>query len=200
MDKNKMIILALIVVIAALLVGMAFTMMPNMGKQDTKLKFKSNSTLKEGDSLKIKLTDANGTAIANQTVNITIKDKKGASDSHSVVTNAKGVGTLKLDKGAGKYNVTVSYGGNDKYNGCNATKKITIKEKVAEAETTSSSSSSSSYSNYDGSEQVDYNSRDSDYFKSETGEGYLKKQPGVDYVYAQDGRTGEWSYWLDKSK
>ena len=76
MDKNKMIILALIVVIAALLVGMAFTMMPNMGKQDTKLKFKSNSTLKEGDSLKIKLTDANGTAIANQTVNITIKDQK----------------------------------------------------------------------------------------------------------------------------
>ena len=124
MDKNKIIILALIVVIAALLVGMAFTMMLNMAKQDTKLKFKSNSTLTKGDSLKIKLTDANGTAIANQTVNITIKDKKGASDSHSVVTNEKGVGTLKLDKNSGKYNVTVSYGGNDKYNGCNITKNL----------------------------------------------------------------------------
>ena len=141
-----MIILALIVVIAALLVGMVFTMMPNMAKQDTKFKFKSNSTLTKGDSLKIKLTDANGTAIANQTVNITIKDKKGASDSHSVVTNEKGVGTLKLDKNSGKYNVTVSYGGNDKYNGCNATKKITIEKKVAEA-TTSQSDSSSTYYN-----------------------------------------------------
>ena len=141
-----MIILALIVVIAALLVGMVFTMMPNMAKQDTKLKFKSNSTLTKGDSLKIKLTDANGTAIANQTVNITIKDKKGASDSHSVVTNEKGVGTLKMDKNSGKYNVTVSYGGNDKYNGCNITKKITIEEKVAEA-TTSQSDSSSTYYN-----------------------------------------------------
>ena len=150
MDKNKMIILALIVVIAALLVGMAAMMMPNMGKQDTKLKFKSNSTMNEGDSLKIKLTDANGTAIANQTVNITITNKNGASDNHSVVTNAKGVGTLKLDKGAGKYNVTVSYGGNDKYNGCNATEKLTIEEKVDEVQSTSSSGSdSSSSSNYD---------------------------------------------------
>ncbi|WP_405290294.1 hypothetical protein [Methanobrevibacter sp.] len=40
MDKNKMIILALIVIIAALLVGMV-AMMPNMSKQNTILKFKS---------------------------------------------------------------------------------------------------------------------------------------------------------------
>ena len=138
-----MIILALIVVIAALLVGMAAMMMPNMGKQDTKLKFKSNSTLTEGDSLKVKLTDANGTAIANQTVNIIITNKNKSTD-HSVVTNEKGVGTLKMDKDAGKYNVTVSYGGNDKYNGCNVTKKITIEEKVAEAQVSSSSSGGSS--------------------------------------------------------
>ena len=148
MDKNKMIILALIVVIAALLVGMAAMMMPNMGKQDTKLKFKSNSTMNEGDSLKIKLTDANGTAIANQTVNITITNKNGASDNHSVVTNAKGVGTLKLDKGAGKYNITVSYGGNDKYNGCNATKKITIEEKVVEATVSQSNNNNNQESSF----------------------------------------------------
>ena len=138
-----MIILALIVIIAALLVGMV-AMMPNMSKQDTNLKFKSNSTLTEGDSLKVKLTDDNGTAIANQTVNITITDKDGSSDYHSVVTNENGTGKLKLDKNAGKYNVTISYGGNDKYNGCNATKKITIEEMVVEAQSTPSSGSSSS--------------------------------------------------------
>ena len=138
-----MIILALIVIIAALLVGMV-AMMPNMSKQDTNLKFKSNSTLTEGDSLKVKLTDDNGTAIANQTVNITITDKDGSSDYHSVVTNENGTGKLKLDKNAGKYNVTISYGGNDKYNGCNATKKITIEEMVVEAQSTPSLGSSSS--------------------------------------------------------
>ena len=146
MDKNKIIILALIVVIAALLVGIGAMMMPNMAKQDTNLKFKKNSTLTEGDSLKISLTDANNTAIANQTVNVTIKDKNGASDYHSVETNEKGVGTLKLDKDAGDYNVTLSYGGNDKYNGCNATKNITLEEKVAEAQSTSGSGSSSASS------------------------------------------------------
>jgi hypothetical protein len=150
MDKNKVIILALIAVIAVLLVGIALTMMPNMTKQDTHLNFKGNSTLAEGDSLKIKLTDDNGTAIANQTVNVTVSDEDGASDYHSVVTDENGDGTLKLDKDSGNYSVTVSYGGNDKYNGCNATEKITIEEKAVEAQATSSSSSSeSSSSSYD---------------------------------------------------
>ena len=138
MDKNKVIILALIIVIAALLVGMAAMMMPNMSKQDTKLKFKSNSTLTEGDSIKIQLIDANGTAIANQTVNITITDKDKSNSYYSVITNEKGVGTLKLDKSAGKYIVAINYGGNDKYNGCNDTKKITIEEeKVTQTEESS---------------------------------------------------------------
>ena len=46
MDNNKIIIIVLIAVIAALLVGI-FAMMPNMTKQDTKLTFESNATLTE---------------------------------------------------------------------------------------------------------------------------------------------------------
>lgn len=142
MEKNQIIILALIVIIAALLVGMVFTMMPNFSKQDSNLKFKGNSTLAKGDSLKIMLTDENGNVIAGQTVNVTITDKNKASDYHSVETNENGIGTIKVDKDDGQYSVTVTYGGNDKYKGCNATKKITIKEEEVEAETSSSSSSS----------------------------------------------------------
>ena len=141
MDKNKIIIIALIVIIAVLLVGIAAMMMPNMAKQDTKLKFKSNSTLTEGESLKVKLTDANGTALANQTVNITITGKNGSSDYHSVVTNKKGIGTLKLDKNPGKYTVNVTYGGNENYTGNTTTQKLTVKEeeKVVASQTSSSS-------------------------------------------------------------
>lgn len=131
MDKNKIIILALILVIAALLVCVV-SMMPNSDKHDTKLTFKSNSTLAEGGTLKIKLADVNGTAISNQTVNVTITNQDKSSDYHSVLTNEKGIGSLKFDKDAGKYNVSISYGGNDKYNGCNATKKVTIEEAVEE--------------------------------------------------------------------
>lgn len=174
MDKNMMIIFALIVVIAALLLGIGFTMMPNMNKLDTNLKFNSSSTLTEGDSLKIILTDANGTAIANKTVNITVTDNDGTSDYHSVVTNENGTGNLKLDKSPGNYNVTISYGGNDKYNGCNASEKITIEEEVVE------------YPSYTTqSEQIDYNSRNSKYFKSDVDGSYHEMQEGADYVYAQ---------------
>lgn len=38
--------------------------MPNIGKQDTILKFRSKSTLTKGDSIKVKLTDSNDAAIA----------------------------------------------------------------------------------------------------------------------------------------
>ena len=154
-NKEKIIIVALIIVIVALLVGI-FAAMPHTAKKDTKLIFKSNSTLTEGGSIKIKLTDANGTAIANQTVNITITDKSKSSDYHSVVTDSKGIGTLKIDKDPGKYNVTVSYNGNDNFTGCNATKKIKIEKKVIEETNQNqneyvgddSSSSSSSNENY----------------------------------------------------
>lgn len=144
MDNNKIIIIVLIAIIAALLVGI-FAMMPNASKQDTKLTFESNATLTEGDSIKIKLTDDNGTAIANQTVNVTITDENSTSDYHSVVTDSDGIGMLKLDKVSGDYTVIISYGGNNQFNGCNATQKITIKEEVVEAQSASTSTTSSNY-------------------------------------------------------
>ena len=156
MDKNKIIILALIVFIAALLVGV-FVIMPNMGKQDTKLTLKNNVTLTQGDSLKIKLTNLKENSIANQTVNITITDKDNHTDHHSLVTDFKGTVILKMDKNPGKYEMTISYGGNEKYNGDNITKVITIKsngvEKAIEEPATqqsTESSSSSSVSEDDG--------------------------------------------------
>ncbi len=147
MDKNKIMIIVLIAIIAALLVGI-FAMMPNTNKQDAKLTFKSDSSLEEGSPLKIKLIDANGTAISNQTVNVTITDDDSSNSYYSVVTSEKGIGKLNLDKSPGKYNVTISYGGNDQYNGCNATKKIKIEEKVVEATVDQSSSAPSSSSTH----------------------------------------------------
>ena len=120
--------------------------MSTQHKIDTKLTIKSNSTLYEGDSIKVKLTDLNGTAIVNQTINITITDGDNACSYYSVVTNEKGVGKLKLDKDVGNYTVNCTYTGNDIYAGNNTTKKITIEEEVVEAEPVSYSSSDSSYS------------------------------------------------------
>ena len=142
MDNNKLIIIGLVAIIAILAIGI-FVAMPNFNKENTNLDFKSKNTLTEGDSLKIKLTDMNGNAIVGQTINVTVTDKNGASDYHSVVTNSEGIGKLKMDKSTGKYNVTVTYGGNDDYNGCNATKQIKIKEEEQQEETTQQSSTPS---------------------------------------------------------
>ena len=152
MDRQKIIILALIVMVVILLVAV-FSMMPGFTKQNTEITFKNNSTLTKGDSLNITLTDANGTALADQTVNITIADGNNAENYHSAVTGENGTASLKLDNGAGNYTVTVSYDGDEKYNGCNATEEITIEEEVVETQTSSSSDassdSSSTSSNYD---------------------------------------------------
>ena len=144
MDKNKIIILTLIVIIVALLVGI-FATMPNFSKEDTKLRIATNSTITEGDYIKVKLTDLNKTPIANQTVNITIIDKDNSSSYYSAVTNDKGVAKLKSDKDAGEYGVKATYGGNNIYTESNATKNITIKEEVVEAQLSSTDSSSSNY-------------------------------------------------------
>lgn len=144
MDKNKIIILALIVIIAALLVGI-FSAMPNYSKEDTKLRIATNSTIDEGDYIRVKLTDLNKTPIANQTVNITITDKDNSSSHYSAVTNDKGVAKLKGDIVAGEYSVASIYGGNDSYAGSNATKNITVEKKVSKAEITSSSTTTNTH-------------------------------------------------------
>lgn len=143
MDNSKIIIVALIVVIIALLIGM-IAIMPNLNKQDAQLKYDGNATINKGDSIKIILTDANGSPIVGQTVNITVTDDDGSSDYHSAVTNENGVGTLNLDKGDGEYTITISYGGNDKYKSSTITQKIKIEE-AAESSSSSSSSTPSAY-------------------------------------------------------
>ena len=138
MEKNKIIIIALIVIIVALLAAI-IAVTSNFNKADSKLEIMGNDALNEGDNLQIKLTDANGTALANQNVTVTITDSKKTSDYHSVVTDAEGIGELKLDKAEGEYDVTVSYGGNDKYDHSNATKKITVKKNAAQTQSSSAS-------------------------------------------------------------
>ena len=56
MEKNKIIIIALIVIIVALLVGIAATTMPNVNKKDTNVTYKGKSKITEGDTINFKIT------------------------------------------------------------------------------------------------------------------------------------------------
>ena len=126
MERDKIIIIALIAIIAILLVSI-IAIMPNIMKKDTQVTINSKSTLNEGDSIKIRLIDENGVAIANQNVNISINNGT-VTDYHSITTDNQGIGKLELDEKAGSYDVCVIYSGNDNYKGCNATKMIKIED------------------------------------------------------------------------
>ena len=144
--ENKNIIIILIVIIVILAAAIGFSMFnPMHAKEPTKIKITSDKEQYEGGELSVQLTDLNKTPLSKEVVNITVTNSKGKVVVDDVVkTNSKGKAKLDLDLKKGKYNVTVSYGGNENYTGNNTTQKLTIKEEVVEAESTSSSSSSSS--------------------------------------------------------
>lgn len=75
MDKNKIVIIVLIIVIVGLLAGIVMTSTPT--KQDSKIKITSDNEQYEGGEISVKLTDLNKTPISKEIVNITITDKNG---------------------------------------------------------------------------------------------------------------------------
>lgn len=142
--ENKNIIIILIVIIVILAAAIGFAMFnPMHAKEPTKIKITSDKEQYEGGELSITLTDLNKTPLSKEVVNITITNGKGKVVVDDVVkTNSKGKAKLDLDLKKGKYNVTVTYGGNENYTGNNTTQKLTIKEEVVKAEPASSSTTS----------------------------------------------------------
>ena len=140
--ENRNIIIILLVVIVILVAAIGVMMFnTSHAKEATKIKITSDKEQYEGGKLSIELTDLNKTPLSKEIVNVTI-GKVVVDDV--VKTNSKGKAKLDLDLKKGKYNVTVSYGGNENYTGTNETQKLSIKEKVTEAVKSQSSSSQSS--------------------------------------------------------
>ncbi|WP_405306676.1 hypothetical protein [Methanobrevibacter sp.] len=143
-NKNIIIILLVIIVILAAVIG--FLLFNPHAKEPTKIKITSDKEQYEGGELSIKLTDLNKTPISKEIVNVTITNKKGKVVVDEVVkTNSKGNAKLDLDLKKGKYNVNVTYGGNENYTGNNTTQKLTIKEEVKETVSESYYASSDYY-------------------------------------------------------
>lgn len=193
MDRNKLIILILIIVIMVLAAGI-FSVSFH-AKEDTKLAFLSNSTIYEGDSIEIKLSDLNNTPISNQTINITVDNNK----SYSVVTDENGIGTFSINESEGNHTLNCTFYGNENYEGNNTSKNITVETEVIEAQSYSSSYSSSveSEPEYGSDDYVDK------WDESQDGDGvwaYTHDQPvktdddGHRYKRMYDEGSGE-SYW-----
>ena len=126
-NKNLIIVVLVIIVILAAAIGIT-VLHPFDTKEPSKVKITSNKTLVEGSALTFKLTDLNKTPISDEIVNITVTDSKGKVVFDNVVkTDSKGNAKVDLDLKKGKYDVNVTFDGNDKYASDNDTQKLNIK-------------------------------------------------------------------------
>lgn len=131
MEKNKIIMIALIAAIAVLIIGLA-VVMPGYGKEKANITIKSNDTISQGESIKIELTDVNGTPIENETVNVTLTDENGTDEVKvAVLTDDEGVAEVEIteeEEVVGNYTVECTFEGNDNFTEETTTQEIEIVE------------------------------------------------------------------------
>ncbi|WP_407391958.1 Ig-like domain-containing protein [Methanobrevibacter sp.] len=182
---DKKIIIALIVIVLIALGGiLAFS---NGIKSDTQINFLSNSTLNNGDQIQFELKDAQGNVLANQEVTITF-GANGENQNYTIVTDSEGKGGLLLENEEyGSYNITVTYAGDDKHNGCSASQTVTVGEVYSESTDSYSDtpSQSSSDTSSDSSSDLNYDSELNVYYDSD-GKIVGGQNDGASYDYIKN--------------
>lgn len=194
-NKNIIIMLVVIILVLAAVLGAVMFMSFN-SKEPVKIVITSNNTLNEGENLTVQLADLNKTAISKQKVNVTVTDSKGKEVVNKAVkTNSKGKATLDLDLKKGKYNVTVSFEGNEKYGGNSTVQKLTIKEATTQSisENTVDMSLYTGYSSAIGSYRVVEHQQELGLLETPGGNYYVM---GGDGIYTYAGRDSQGHYQL----
>lgn len=136
MDNNRIIIILLCVIIAILVVGVV--MFSQSAKEDSNLAI-ADKKINVGDSLVVKLTDSNGKAIANQTLNVKLTDEDGTVIDEDITTNSNGNAKFKMEE-KGKYSVKCSFDGNGQYASSSTAGNVSV-EKATTKEVKDKSSS-----------------------------------------------------------
>ena len=151
MNKNIIIAILAIVIIAA--AAFMFFAHPADGKVNTQINFLSGTSLQNGDQVQFELKDSQGNALAGQNVTISY-DESGNVQNYTVVTDSNGKGFLTLNgEAAGNYDITVTYAGDNKYNGCSAKQTITVKEGSSDAQETTGQNATASTVMYNNNTQ-----------------------------------------------
>lgn len=189
-NKNIIVALIIIIVVFAAVLGVVFFYSTN-AKKSSEIKITSNKTLSAGDSLSVKLTGLNNTAISNETVKITIKDSNGnVAVNKTVKTNTKGKASLDLDLKKGNYNITAEFEGNEKYAGNSTFQKLTVKEEVTQltGENSVDTTSYPSYSSSIGSYRVVERQQELGVIETPDGRQYVMAGDGI---YPYNGRDSQ---------
>ncbi len=91
-------------------------------RAQTKITWKSGTSFEDsGQIFKVFVSDANGKAVAGQTVKLTIKSK-----TYTATTSSDGIAKFKTSVPIGTYTVTVKFAGSNDYLASSASQSVTI--------------------------------------------------------------------------
>lgn len=187
MDEKRLIIIGVVVVILAVIAGVLLTSSSH-NPNDSILDIISSDAIAQGGTVDVKLTNGEGVALRDKTVHVSVVDKNGkVVFQKDAKTYANGVANVKLaGVGAGKYNVNVTFDGDENFTASSISKEITINKAAADnnqdnntndtsqptsedtQDTSSSQSYSQSYSTSDSSSQSSQSSPSTDEGDSST--------------------------------
>ena len=164
---NKRILIVASIIVVLIILGGLLTFSHNTAKLNTEITFIGNGSVENGDSVDFVLKDAQGKPIADKNLSI-LFESNGEVEKYSIITDSQGRGSLVINnENNGNYSITVNFDGDEKYNSCSATHKITVGKDSSESvdystsgsySSSSSSSSSSSGLKYDNELNVNYDS------------------------------------------
>ena len=198
-----MVILGVIVFIVAIF-G-AFVLSSSAGDAgNSNLDILGNGTIEENGTLDVKLSNEDGVALKDKEIHVTVTNSKGkVVFEKSAKTYVNGVANVKLEKvKAGKYDVNVTFDGDENYTASSASGKLVIAKGVVEEDTdnetdtsivvedTSSSSSTPAQSSPSQSHsQSSHSSSSSSSSSDESSEDTYYDENGkeIEPVYDEDG-------------
>ena len=163
MDKKELIILGILAVIAAVAIWFMYFSPVESAADYSMLNIIGDGTIGENGTVYAKLANGENVALRDKEVHITVKDSNGSvvfEDSSKTYVN--GVVNFKLTNvSAGKYDVNITFDGDENFTSCGVSENLTIKAgeveedvpdeivesvETADTSTQDSSSSQSSYS------------------------------------------------------
>ncbi len=181
MEKNKIILIGLIVVIAAL-VALLGVMMLSPHKETSELMITSNSTIYSGDNFSVELKDSDKAPITDEFINILVCDSTGRVVANETVrTDSMGNVNLEMNLAEGIYNVEVNFGGNANFTANSTSQNLEIKEQAVATQQTSATQHSTSSSSSQSS---------SDSYGPEVDSGGITREEAEKYGYTYTSEHG----------
>ena len=139
-EKSKTLIVCIAVILIAA-IGSVFIIFNSQTQTELIIE---NDSVEQGQNLVISLIDSNNNRLANQNINVIIKDDN-IENSYAVTTNSNGQATVNINQNPGTYTVIADFEKSG-YQGSKIKKELTVTSPTtSEIPSDSESTSSSSY-------------------------------------------------------